>query len=110
MTNAAGALLPLTMLSGRADLDQGLAGWSLAGPGGDGERRCFHASIRFERPFDGTPLVQAALTGFDIDNRDTARLLVEVAHITPQGFELRFATWGHTRVYRVAVSWFALGH
>lgn len=48
--------------------------------------------------------------GFDIDNRDIARVKVKTERMTANGFMLVIETWRHTRVYGVDVSWLALGH
>ncbi|MCB1245621.1 MAG: H-type lectin domain-containing protein, partial [Verrucomicrobiae bacterium] len=65
--------------------------------------------IPFEFPFGTTPVIHAGLTGFDLDQRDSARLKLLVTHIDPSGFDLTIRTWADTRVYSVEVSWMAIG-
>ena len=55
-------------------------------------------------------MVHVGLSGFDIDNRDTARLTVRARNIGPAGFDLVLATWMGTRVYRADIRWIAPGH
>jgi hypothetical protein len=54
-------------------------------------------------------VVQLGLTGFDIDQRDTARLSLKAADITPTGFMAEVWTWANTRVYAVEFNWLAIG-
>jgi hypothetical protein len=66
--------------------------------------------VPFNAPFANLPMVHVGLTGFDIDNSDTVRLSVRTGEITASGFDLLVLTWLNTRVYKVQVSWIALGH
>jgi len=108
---SAGGLIPLKMASAAITLDEYCEGWELAlflsAP--EPAPRSFEHQVRFDAPFSNLPLVQVSLTGFDIDSRDTARLSVHAEEITSEGFKLVIKTWMHTRVYRVDVSWIALG-
>lgn len=107
-----GALLPLKMASATATFDQSGEQWTLAKPDaqtGDGYRRCL-VHVAFEYPFDSVPVVHVGVTGFDIDNDDTARLSVRVEAIYATGFDLVLETWRATRVYAVQVGWLALGN
>jgi len=105
-------IVPLTMRSAVVELDQSTPDWQLARPG---ERRAaqareFRTYVTFELPFANVPMVHVGLSGFDIDNRDSARLTVRAENIGPAGFDLVLATWMGTRVYRADISWIALGH
>jgi hypothetical protein len=105
-------LVPLTMSSAVIEIDQYSPGWRLARlPGEDAaEQRIFKTHVPFAVPFANVPMVHIGLTGFDIDNRDTARLSVRAGEISATGFDLLVLTWLNTRVYKVEISWIALGH
>ncbi|MET0066964.1 MAG: H-type lectin domain-containing protein [Candidatus Thiodiazotropha sp.] len=104
-------LVPFRMCSATVSFDQFTAGWTLARFEGTPEPkpRIFEQWIDFATPFSNVPLVQPGLVGFDIDNRDTARLKVRAERITANGFMLVIETWCHTRVYGADVSWLAIG-
>jgi hypothetical protein len=63
--------------------------------------------VVFDSPFGSVPVVELGLTGFDIDQRDTALVSLSVADITPTGGEVW--TWANTRVYAVEFNWLAIG-
>ncbi|HEY5892753.1 MAG TPA: H-type lectin domain-containing protein [Chthoniobacterales bacterium] len=86
-------------------------GWNLARiPESDLDvPRTFSAEITFSKPFNSAPLVHASLTGFDLDQRDSARISVVVSDVTAAGFVTSVTTWMETRVYGVEVSWLAIG-
>ena len=109
--SSAAGLVPVRMASAVVTLDQYDEAWSLAlpDPGVPDGVRCYETHVQFDVPFSSAPLVQVGITGFDIDNRDTARLSARVGEITTEGFGLSVETWRGTRVYRVEVSWLALG-
>lgn len=65
--------------------------------------------VIFDAPFSSVPVVQLGLTGFDIDQRDTARVSLKAAAITPTGFSAEVWTWANTRVYAVEFNWLAIG-
>jgi len=71
--------------------------------------RTYNTDIFFPEPFNTVPVVQVALVGFDLDQRDSARLSVAASHITTEGFKLAVTTWMETRVYGVEASWLAIG-
>ena len=73
------------------------------------ESRCFRMEVVFDSPFSSVPVVQLGLTGFDIDQRDTARVSLKTAAITPTGFVVEVWTWANTRVYAVEFNWLAIG-
>ena len=107
-----GGLLPLKMASATVAFDQFGEQWTLAEPDAeteDGHRSCT-AHVAFEYPFDSIPVVHTGITGFDIDNNDTARLSVRVETIYTTGFDLVLETGRSTRVYGVQVGWLALGN
>ena len=105
-------LMPLKMCAAVSSFDQFAEGWSLAQIEDDAEPvpRSYSVDILFESPFQNVPLVNAGISGFDIDNEDTARLSVNVSGISAEGFTLEITTVQRTRVYAVDVSWLALGY
>jgi len=86
-------------------------GWNLAEPPAEAAdtERVFRYTVFFAAPFDSAPVVHVGLTGFDLDQRDSGRLNLRVATITPEGFDVEIGTWRETRVYAVEFSWLALG-
>ncbi|RKF13860.1 hypothetical protein D6850_11730 [Roseovarius spongiae] len=75
---------------------------------GAGERERRH-SIRFEERFRDPPVVQCALSMWDIDSGSNARMDVRAETISETGFEVVFRTWSDTRVARARVRWMAIG-
>ncbi len=65
--------------------------------------------VAFDAPFSAPPVVQVGLTGFDLDQRDSARLSLKAENITATGFQAAIITWADTRVYGVEFQWFAIG-
>ena len=104
-------LIPLKMCSSIQVLDQYEENWLLAQVDDceSPQPRSFEYYIPFENPFSTSPVVHAGIAGLDIDNRDTARLSLRITEITPEGFRVAIETWRHTIVYKVEVSWLALG-
>lgn len=86
-------------------------GWNLTTPPveGSGDIRVFRFQVYFSAPFATPPVVHLGLTGFDVDQRDSERLILNATEITPAGFIAEISTWHETRVYAVAFSWLALG-
>lgn len=75
---------------------------------GQGTREIRHA-IAFADRFTAVPTVRLSLTMWDIAEGANARVDVAAEHVTPAGFDIRFRTWGDTRIARVRVSWVAIG-
>jgi hypothetical protein len=75
---------------------------------GQGDRESRHL-IAFKEPFAEPPLVQVAISMWDIDHKHNARADITAEKITTTGFHLVFRTWGDTRVARVRVDWLAIG-
>lgn len=105
-------LVPLKMCSAILTLDQYEDGWNLTDvqPYPTPEPRSFSYVVQFDSPFSYLPLVHVGIAGFDIDNKDSSRLSVRAEEITTNGFTLIIQTWMHTQVYKVEVSWLALGN
>jgi hypothetical protein len=95
-------------LAGTVTLDTSHTGWVLDQPRG-GSERFFRTWVAFSQRFSTTPLVHVGVAGFDIGNQDSARLTAAVSHITPEGFEIVLTTWLSTRIWRVDLSWLAIG-
>jgi len=105
-------LVPWTMCAARVEFDQHHPDWELALPPSDKaeETRIFSTHVAFTTAFANIPIVHVSLCGFDIDNRDSARLSVRADVVSPTGFDLHILTWLHSRVYKAEISWIALGH
>ena len=101
---------PLKILSATASAGILTDGWNLATLTKDAESyRQFHLFVPFASPFSAPPVVQAGLTGFDIDQSTSARVSVSVTNISADGFEIVLTTWLDTLVYSTEVSWLAIG-
>jgi hypothetical protein len=100
---------PFSFLAGKEVLQAGQEGWSLDQLPVAGEDRAMRVRVGFSRSFRGIPLVHLGVTGFDISERDCARLTVTTDNVTTEGFDIVLGTWLNTRLWRVEVSWLALG-
>lgn len=74
-----------------------------------GDPRTFITEIVFATPFASIPVVQLGLTGFDLDQRDSARITLKAENITATGFQAVISTWAGTRVFAVEFNWLAIG-
>lgn len=105
--------LPWQVLSSSVSLGLLTEGWPLAevaeGEGADEQGRSFRWYVEFASIFVSPPVIQLGLTGFDIDDRDSARLTVRAENISVYGFDLVIGTWASTRVYGVEAQWLAIG-
>lgn len=103
--------VPWKVLSSNVSLNSQAEGWTLAipEPGAKEELRTFSVSVTFDTPFSAVPVVQVGLNGFDIDQRDSARLIVRVEGITEFGFQAVLTTWAGSRVYAAEFNWLAIG-
>lgn len=106
----ASAALPLNLLSGVEKLSYLAENWTLRGPGTPGENRRFVRQVVFEQPFLTTPILHLGIVGLDISNEDYSRLTVRSEALGPDGFTLVAETWFDSQIFRVDVSWLALGH
>lgn len=104
-------LIPIKMCSAVVTFDQFTPGWTLADidEHAAGQPRCFVTKVSFDSPFSYIPLVHIAISGFDMDQRDSARLSVHAEAISAMDFDIVVQTWQYSRVYKVDVSWLALG-
>ena len=86
-------------------------GWNLdrLDDGAEEEIRTFKVCVTFDAPFLAVPVVQLGLSGFDMDQRDSARLKVTTEGITESGFQAVITTWAGTRVYAAEFNWIAIG-
>lgn len=75
---------------------------------GEGERECRHI-VSFSEPFLAPPTVHLSLTMWDIDHKTNSRVDLSAEHVTEEGFQIVFRTWGDTHVARVRADWMALG-
>ena len=103
------AIAPFNVLSGIETLSNAQEGWSLDQTAGFTEDRKFRGRVRFDRAFNAVPVVHIGIAGFDISDKDCARLSASVANISVGGFEIVLSTWLNTQLWRVDVSWIAIG-
>lgn len=102
--------VPWKVLASHVGVGMLTEGWTLdeeAPPGG--EVHCFRVAVAFDTPFDAVPVVQLGLTGFDLDQRDSARVSLKATQVTPSGFQAEVWSWAGTRVYSVEFHWLAIG-
>lgn len=102
--------IPWKVLSATASAGVLTPDWNLdVVPPSFGDARNFTLDVLFAAPFESVPVVQLGLTGFDADQRDSTRLSITAADITPSGFQVVITTWATTRLYAVEFNWLAIG-
>jgi len=109
--------VPWNILSARLSVGVLTEGWNLAEPcpAAEGEPaaepapRQFTTFVPFASTFQWPPVVHLGITGFDTDQRDSARLSVTTEAISETGFTVVVSTWSTSRVYAVELSWIAIG-
>jgi hypothetical protein len=101
---------PWKVLSAHVGVGVLTEGWRLdvADPREEGAR-CHQVEVYFDSPFLSPPVVQLGLTGFDMDQRDSARLTLKAESITSMGFLATVGTWADSRVFAVEFQWLAIG-
>lgn len=102
--------IPWNILSSSVGVGIETDDWNLAevGPHPD-ETRTFSVNVAFVSPFSLPPVVHLALSGLDVDQRDTTRISLKTGNITESGFEAVISTWSTTRIYGVDFNWLAIG-
>jgi hypothetical protein len=100
---------PFSFLAGKEVMQAGQEGWTLDQLPTAGEDRAMRIRVGFARGFREIPLVHLGVTGLDVSERDCARLSVSTDNVTTDGFDIVLGTWLNTRLWRVEVSWLALG-
>ena len=104
------AALPWKVLSSHTGVGILTEDWTLDTVSAEtGDTRSFITEIVFATPFDTIPVVQLGLTGFDLDQRDSARITLKAENITADGFQAVISTWATTRVFAVEFNWLAIG-
>jgi len=106
------SLFPWKILSSQVCVGSLTEGWNLAEISDSfdpAEVRTYAVEIAFAAEFSTPPVVHLGLTGFDMDQRDSARITLKAEAITEFGFQVMISTWASTRVYSVEFSWLALG-
>jgi len=73
------------------------------------ESRNFVTEAIFSAPFQNVPVVQLALTGFDMDQRDSGRISVKAVEVSTAGFKVKISAWLDTRAYAAEFIWLANG-
>lgn len=78
---------------------------------GSGARPCIVAVTFPIDTFTKAPVVQIALSEFDLENTRNSRLEVTVVpeSVNKDGFSVRFHTWADTRVWRATAAFIAVG-
>ncbi|HBM60972.1 H-type lectin domain-containing protein [Salipiger marinus] len=77
--------------------------WTGSGPR---ERR---KPVTFSEPYRQPPVVQVAVSLWDVDHGANLRADLLAENVTEQGFDLVFRTWSDTRVARARMTWLAIG-
>lgn len=102
--------VPWKVLSSKVGVGVLTDGWNLAEIDPDGgEDRRFVVDVMFDSPFLSVPVVQLGLSGFDLDQRDSARVTLTAENITESGFQAIVSTWAGTRVFAIEFNWLAIG-
>jgi hypothetical protein len=103
--------MPWKSLAATVNVGVATEGWNLAEfNGADFDKpRIFTVDVYFSAPFTIVPVVQLALSGFDIDRHHSARLSIRAVDISTHGFKAEIGTWSDTRVYSVEATWLAIG-
>ena len=103
--------VPWKVLSANVSVNVLTEGWNLAipEPGAEEEIRKFTLDVIFDTAFFSVPVVQIGLSGFDIDQRDSARLTIKAEYISEYGFQATITTWAGSRVYAAEFNWLAIG-
>lgn len=105
------SVMPWKTLAATLCVGTSTEGWNLSEHPGEelDTPRTFVADVYFASPFTYPPAVHLSLTGFDIDQRHSARLSVRATDITESGFKAVVTTWHDSRVFSVEASWLAIG-
>ena len=102
--------VPWNLLSASVFVGTGTTGWNLADPADeDSPERSFAFEVFFDNPFARIPVVHLGLTGFDLEQHSSARLLLHAEQITEHGFVARITTWRSSQVYSASFNWLAVG-
>jgi hypothetical protein len=75
---------------------------------GTGPREQRHA-VTFSEPFRSEPVVQVAVSLWDVDTGAAFRAEIVAENVTCEGFDAVFRTWADSRVARLRVTWMAIG-
>ena len=75
---------------------------------GQGPRESRHI-VSFREAFIEPPVVQVAISMWDMDSATNSRADISAENVSEDGFHLVFRTWGDTRVARIRANWTALG-
>lgn len=86
-----------------SDYQDGGEMWTGTGP------RDRRAPVVFDTPFKDAPVVQVAISLWDLDRNTNLRADIHAENITAEGFEVVFRTWADTRIARIRASWTAMG-
>jgi hypothetical protein len=105
--------VPWKVLSAHVGVGVLTDGWNLADTPDDpddlSESRVFTVPVQFADSFSSSPVVHLGITGFDMDQRSSARVTLKAEQITRHGFTASIATWAGSRVHALEFQWFAIG-
>ena len=86
-----------------SDYQDGGTMWTGEGP------RELRRIVEFSTTYRQPPVVHAALSMWDMDQKANGRMDLSVDMVTTEGFVIVFRTWGDTRVARVRADWLSFG-
>lgn len=66
-------------------------------------------SVRFSEGFLSPPVVQLAVSMWDLDHATNQRGDLAAEDVTEMGFDIVFRTWSDSRVARIRCDWLAIG-
>lgn len=75
---------------------------------GEGQRER-RRHVEFDMSYRDAPIVQLAMSMWDMDSETAMRADLKAENVTATGFDMVFRTWGDTRVARVRISWTSIG-
>ena len=70
--------------------------------------RSFVYEVKFKTPFKEKPEIMLSVTSVDANAKAGLRYKLESAFITNEGFAIKFATWGDSKLYGIQGSWLAI--
>ncbi len=75
---------------------------------GDGDRQV-RLKVRFVARFQRLPHIMLGICGMDSSCAQNLRFSLVAGHISVEGFEIVFKTWGDTKIARASINWSAIG-
>lgn len=69
--------------------------------------RTYTKHIDFDKEFNFTPVVRETISAIDAGKEANLRLMVYASNVNRKGFDVVIQTWSDSRIYYVAIDWFA---